>query len=405
MSFLKKTIKFGSGVILAQLITAASIPLLSRLYKPEEFSLFGMYFSIAAILMVFVTLKLENTLPKEKNIEDKIPIILNVGYLTFVPLCLFCGFILYIINDEFDSGDIYWSILIVFAAYTFNIFNILNILNIRENKISLSNKARVLRSVFSIVFQIIFIFLKGGLFIGETLGRFLGLVFLSRKKYYYLKLHESMDLIKNQINYIKYVMTASFLNTLGLNLYPIVIMKFYDPILVGKFFFVQKILSAPVTIIAQSISVVMLGDFRKIIQTDKKELIKKLNKITFLFFIASIFLFITIGFLLKYSESFIFGQSWIGIYIYVFILLPFLVGQIAFSPFSQMLVLVGGEKFQVVWDMFRLILVIFSVAYPLLLEIENSFICCLLIYSIANFLLYLIHYIFLIKKIKVYCHE
>ena len=73
MSFLKKAVKFGSGVILAQLITAASIPLLSRIYSPSEFSLFGLYFSIASILMVFVTLKLENILPKEENIEEKIP--------------------------------------------------------------------------------------------------------------------------------------------------------------------------------------------------------------------------------------------------------------------------------------------------------------------------------------------
>ncbi|MBU0436627.1 polysaccharide biosynthesis protein, partial [Acinetobacter baumannii] len=99
-------------------------------------------------------------------------------------------------------------------------------------------------------------------------------------------------------------------------------------------------------------------------------------------------------------EVFVFGKKWEGIYAYVFILIPFLVGQVAFSPFSQMLLLVGGERKQFFWDICRLFLVIFSIFIPLSFNVENAFIISLYIYSIANFIMYLIHYFLLIDAIR-----
>lgn len=400
MNFLEKAIKFGGGVILAQLITAASVPLLSRLYSPEEFSLFGLYFSLSAILVAFVTLKLETLLPKEHDIEKVLPVINTVAIIMFLPLTVITFFTLSLIGGKGSVGNIIWSILIVLAATTFNMFNTINILNVRENKLKLVNIVRMGRSLFSVVFQLLLYWMKGGLFLGEVLGRILGLIFLSKKKYYIVSFVEAKKMIITRLNYIKYVVSASFLNTLGLNLYPIVVLKFYDPILVGKFFFVQKLLSAPVTIFAQSISIALLGDFNKIIKTDKNELIKKIHKISLVFFLGGAILFLILGLILKKYESIIFGENWSGIFIFVFVLLPFLVGQTAFSPFSQLLVLTGGERKQLKWDIIRLILILLSIFLPILWEFNNKFVVSLALYSIFNFFMYLYHYYMVISLIR-----
>lgn len=400
MSFLKKAIKFGGGVILAQLITAASVPLLSRLYSPEEFSLFGLYFSLSAILVAFVTLKLETLLPKEDDIEEILPVINTVAIIMFLPLIAIAFFTLSLIGGKVSVGNIIWSILIVLAATTFNMFNTINILNVRENKLKLVNIVRGGRSFFSVIFQILLCWIKGGLFLGEVLGRILGLIFLSKKKYYIVSFVKAKKMIVTQFNYIKYVVSASFLNALGLNLYPIVVLKFYDPILVGKFFFVQKLLSAPVTIFAQSISIALLGDFNKIIKTDKNELIKKIHKISLVFFLGSLILFLILGLILKKYESIIFGDTWSGIFVFVFVLLPFLVGQTAFSPFSQLLVLTGGERKQLKWDIIRLILILLSIFSPILWGFNNNFIVSLALYSIFNFFMYLYHYYMVVSLIR-----
>ncbi|NAS07487.1 lipopolysaccharide biosynthesis protein [Acinetobacter haemolyticus] len=402
MSFLKKAAKFGSGVILAQLITAASIPLLSRLYSPEDFSFFGMLFSISAILVAFVTLRLETLLPKEEDaeVDHKLNVVINVAYLTFLPLLFSATFLLYFVNNVFKSEDLIWGVFIVLAAITFSLFNTINILNVRRDEMALVNKARVSRSTLSVIFQSTLFNIKGGLFLGEVIARFFGLVFLCKKEYFRFNLKLSIKLIKEKINYIKYVLTSNFFNILGLNIYPIIILKFYDPFLVGKFFFVQKILSAPVTMVAQSVSIALLGDFKKIIKSDKNILVKKMNKISFILFFSSFLVFLVSALFFKYFEVLIFGIKWEGIYQYVFILIPFLVGQVAFSPFSQMLLLVGGEKKQFLWDISRLVLVLLSIFIPLFLNVEDAFTISLYIFSVANFFMYLIHYFILIDAIR-----
>lgn len=404
MNLLKKTIKFGSGVVLAQLITAASIPLLARLYTPEEFSLFGMYFSLASVLLVFVTLKLETILPKEKDISIKLPIINTVSLITFIPLSLVSFSIICLIDNDVSFKNLIFSILVVIAAIVFNFFNAISILNIRQNKINLINRARVSRSFLAVLFQIIFSFMKGGLFLGEFFGRVIGLSILSHKENYNFKFRQAIDLIKEKFNYIQYVVLGGFFNTLGLNLYPIIVLKFYDPILIGKFFFIQKILSSPVTIFAQSISMSLLGDFNKIVEKDKNSLVRKMNKISILLFIFSLIGFLSLAVLLGKWDSYIFGNNWSGISVYVYILTPFLVGQVSFSPFSQLLILFGGEKKQFIWDLVRLLFVLISIFAPFYIDVDNNFEMSLLIYSISNFFMYLLHYLILVNSILRFKH-
>lgn len=405
MSTIKKVVKFGSGIVLAQIITALSIPLLSRIYTPEDFSLFGVYFSIASVLVVFVTLKLETTLPKEEDIASKLPTIISIAWITAIPILFIAFLTLSFLNSQFDIIYLLIASLILFASITFNFFNTINILNVREDQISITNKARILRSSSSVFLQILLMSVKGGLFLGEVFARFIGLMLLSKKRYYKIRIKESLFLIRKKSKYIQYVVTSSFLNSLGLNLYPILILKFYDPILIGKYFFIHKVLSAPVTVMAQSISIVLLGDFKKIIKQDKRKLINKMHKVCALFFILSVLLFIFIGIIFKYFEVFIFGNEWLDIHKFVFILIPLLVGQIAFSPFSQLLILVKGEKKQLVWDIVRMLFIIFSIYFPVFFKVKDPFIYSLLFYSISNFVLYIIHYCLLIKSIQRYTYD
>ncbi|MDE4455140.1 lipopolysaccharide biosynthesis protein [Psychrobacter sp. DAB_AL62B] len=405
MSTIKKVVKFGSGIVLAQIITAFSIPFLSRIYTPEDFSLFGVYFSIASVLVVFVTLKLETTLPKEDDIASKLPTVISVAWITAIPILCIAFLILSFLNSQFDIVYILVAFLILFASITFNFFNTINILNVREDQIGVTNKARILRSSSSVFLQISFMSIKGGLFLGEVFARFIGLISLSRKSYYKIHIRQSLFLIKSKNKYIQYVVTSSFLNSLGLNLYPILILRFYDPILIGKYFFIHKVLSAPVTVMAQSISIVLLGDFKNIIKQDKRKLINKMHKVCALFFILSILLFVFIGIIFKYFEVFIFGDDWLDIHKFVFVLIPLLVGQIAFSPFSQLLILVKGEKKQLLWDIVRMLFITFSIVFPVYFKIDNAFMCSLLFYSISNFVLYIIHYFLLIKSIQRYSYD
>ncbi|WP_180178801.1 lipopolysaccharide biosynthesis protein [Acinetobacter sp. YH01013] len=402
MSFLNKAVKFGGGVILAQLITAVSIPLLTRIYTPENFSKFGLYFSFSLIFVCFVTMKLEMVLVKEVNIYKNLNKLINVAYLTIIPIGFFSYLALSVIEGEFNLFNVLVSILIMLGAFSFAIFDTINITNIRDNNISLSNKARVSRSLTSVLFQVFFNFLpKVGLFLGEIIGRLFGLLILSKKKYYILNIKEGFDFFKENFIYIKYIVFANFINSLGANIYPILVMVFYDPILVGKYFFIHKILAAPISLITQSISISILGDFNKLIKQQKDVLIRNLNKVSLILFFLSSIVFLLFGFFVGFFEEILFGDTWKGSSIFIFLLIPLLVGQSSFSPFSQLLVLLGGEKKQLIWDLSRVILIFSLVIMVNIFDfIEVSFHTLLLIYSILSFIFYIIHYLMIIGQIN-----
>ena len=402
MNFIKKALKFGSGVMLAQLITAASIPLLTRIYTPENFSKFGLYFSISLILVCFVTLKLEILLAKEKNINEDINRVVNVSYIMTIPILLVSFIVICFIEKSFNFYNILIAIFILVGTISFALFDTINIVNLRENNIGLANKARISRSVFSVIFQIIFSFLsKIGLFFGEVVGRFLGLLIISKKNYFVVNLKDGFYFLKNRFNYIKYVVCANFINSVGVNLFPIIIINFYDPILVGKYFFIHKVVGSPISLITQSISISLLGDFNKIIDQKNDLIISKIKKISSILFLLSTGLFVCIGVFFHFFEEMIFGSGWKNISILIFLLIPFLVGQCAFSPFSQLLVLLNGEKKQLIWDISRVIIVFCIVTIPNLIPNDFfDFYKVLFLYSVVGFLLYFIQYFMVLNSIK-----
>ncbi|MFG4474364.1 polysaccharide biosynthesis protein, partial [Acinetobacter baumannii] len=118
---------------------------------------------------------------EDTQVNHKLNIVFNIVYLTFLPLLFISGFLLYFFNNEFKSTDLIWVVFIVFAAITFSLFNTINILNVRRNEMTLVNKARVSRSALSVIFQLALFNVKGGLFLGEVIARFLGLVILCKK--------------------------------------------------------------------------------------------------------------------------------------------------------------------------------------------------------------------------------
>src|SRR5690554_4361739 len=68
------TLMTGTG--LAQAIPIAISPILTRLYTPEEFGMFGMYLAIVAILAVAATGRYELAILLPKNDKDAINILI-----------------------------------------------------------------------------------------------------------------------------------------------------------------------------------------------------------------------------------------------------------------------------------------------------------------------------------------
>ena len=58
-SFAKDVLKLTGGTVVAQAIALGFLPILTRIYSPEDFGILTLYIAISGILVVFATLRFE----------------------------------------------------------------------------------------------------------------------------------------------------------------------------------------------------------------------------------------------------------------------------------------------------------------------------------------------------------
>ncbi len=69
-SFIKNSLSLISGNIVAQSISIATMPLITRLYTPEQFGVFSVIMSIVAVLGPISTLRLNEVIILPDNNEE-----------------------------------------------------------------------------------------------------------------------------------------------------------------------------------------------------------------------------------------------------------------------------------------------------------------------------------------------
>lgn len=71
-AFAKNVMKLGSGNLIAQLISFAAVPVITRIYSPDEFGVFSIYFSVTMILFPVSTLRFNNALMLPENRHEAV---------------------------------------------------------------------------------------------------------------------------------------------------------------------------------------------------------------------------------------------------------------------------------------------------------------------------------------------
>ena len=72
---LKNIITLMTGTTIAQAMPIAISPILTRLYSPEDFGVFGLYMAIASIASVFVSGRYELAIMLPKSDDDALNIV------------------------------------------------------------------------------------------------------------------------------------------------------------------------------------------------------------------------------------------------------------------------------------------------------------------------------------------
>ncbi|MFS0689433.1 lipopolysaccharide biosynthesis protein [Sporosarcina sp. 179-K 8C2 HS] len=364
----KGLISLITGNIGAQLIGILMIPIIARIFSPEDIGQLSLLISILAIINVFSTLKLELALPLEAE-NKKLVNLISASFiiLLFVVIITFIAVHGLLINDLLSYNLVFYLLPLMLLGD--GIYNLVVYFSIRFENYKGIAISKISKSLITSGSQISFGLVKSNslsLILGDILGRILGANRLLVKVVTFIKEHKNEISLRNIASaireYKKFPLLSApsaFLNSSSLQLFPIFIGLFFNNYYLGIYAMGQRILVAPLGFISQAIGQFFLGNATKLVRSNN---IKQLKAI-FMRYLIFLLLFSgsIVSIILIFSEiiiNFFLGNNWIEVNDVIKAISLMVVIQFAVSPLSQILNVLKKQEIQLYWDAFRFTLVI-----------------------------------------------
>lgn len=404
-----------AGTFLSQLIPFLVSPILTRLFTPEQFGEFGLFFSIAMIITVFITGRYEMAimLPKKDSEAFNLVVLsIRIAILISVILLILVFFLKHSVATIFNAPGIEnWLYLLPVSLLAVGVYQALNYWNNRKEKYTRLALSRVMRSVNTSAWSIglgYTLLRKGGLIIGDTIGQLMSTLFLFfrtwREDKAMLKETDKelmWTLAKRYSHFPLYNVPSGLFEKMSGNTPVMFLAYFFNDAIAGFFSFTVRIISAPSAIVARA-----FGDvFRQkaTVQFREKGECRDLFIRTLLQLLAlSIVPFTLFYFFAPQLFSFVFGSKWQIAGEYAAILTPMFFLQFVVSPMSNMFLVAEKQKIDLFLQIFLLIFVIgsFTCGYYVCAEPYMCLILFTFAYSIKYIVELLLSYQFSKGKLK-----
>lgn len=266
-----RALKLGTGTVIAQLISILSIPVITRMYGPQEYGHLTLFLSTAAILIPLATLRIESRLVVTANLEIAGTMLREAFKIAFV----FCVFINALTFIYFFTASSYNFLKCLVSSILFTLVLFAQALGIVFVQVALRVKldgtisqSSVIQNFSTATAQMLFGFWNpvGNLLIsGFIAGRFLGYISLLAevKKLYKFGNKQKQNLVKlyrKQLVLNKSLISASFIDTSILGLPTILIGAKFGLEYAGYIGLSQTLLMVPITLIAGAFGSVIISE-------------------------------------------------------------------------------------------------------------------------------------------------
>lgn len=357
------------------MIAIAASPILTRVYSPENFNIFGLYLGLSAILGAVTTGRYEMAILLPKKDNDAVNVL---GLSILVSMIVSSLIFLFLIIIKFSNKSILehtvlgsFIFLIPLSTLILGIYNSLNYWNNRRKNYNILSSGRIIYSLLVALITIMLgftILINGGLIFGTILGQGLAAIFLIsliiiREKSYLKKINYTKIrlLSKRYFKFPKFLIAGHLMNTSSSQL-PLILFSSYFISPVGGFFLLtQRVISLPISIISSSI-----GDvFRQQASLDYAQnknctelYLSTFRKLVFI----SIIPFVAFYFSAPIFFETVFGESWKKSGEFAQILVPMFFLQFVTSPLSNMFIIAEKQELDLLWQLFLFMSVLLSLS-------------------------------------------
>jgi len=360
-----------TGTTIAQAIPIAISPILTRIYTPEDFGVFALYMSIAAIISVIATGRYEMSimLPKEdedvKSIVKLIMILLSaVTFITF----LIVFFFNHTITNLFENPEISnWLYFLPISIFLIGLYQIYNYLLIREKNFKRLSTNKIIVSTTNASTQLAygFAFSNGfGLLYGNIIGYVISIYFIIKSKvvnkYFTFKDNSINKVAKEYQNFPKYDVPSVLVNVIANQLPLLALGKFFGLGVVGFYSLTYKVLMMPISLLSSTVLDVFkqraTEDYNK--HGNCKDIYVKTFKSLVL---LGILPFTILGIFAPEIFAFVFGEKWKVAGEFAQIMTPMFFLNFIVNPLSYTFFIAQKQRLNLIGQFILLILTIISI--------------------------------------------
>lgn len=415
-------IQLMGGTAIAQLLGAISLPIITRLYSPDEFGLLSVFLSFFSFGVVVLTLRYESALLNSVELSETFKLFYICRFLVFFTSLIVSIGLVVLIHHQVLGFEVlpYWSVIIAFLSFmTFGVFMINRAVLLRFGELTIISKGVVGRTVSNVGSKIVlglFNVSSIGLLFGELLGSITAM-FVTRKarsRFHYQRHLASSEPTHTQ-NYlsvaVKYrrfpllELPSSLINQLTLSLPIVFAADLFGAKAAGILGLSRTLYAIPNTQIGGAIADVFQMELSKCLRHERQpedalRLLFKFSK-----FLASIaFLSLLSGiYLVPTLAGPIFGDSWLEVGYTIALMAPWMASSLVASSLGRALLIFERQDLKLVYDLFSLLIVIFS--YIITTQLNENLLYFVKVLSFGMFGSYIIYYLLIYYVVHRYAGE
>lgn len=387
------------GTILAQAIPIAIIPILTRLFTPEDFGLLALYGACASILGVVATARYEIAIMLPKK-DDDAKALLQVAITISMCFALLLLSVVFLWGKKIalmlgNSAVEPWLYFLPISVFLTGLYQALTYWNNRQKQFKKTSVSRVSHSLAQGVVQVSlgFFSLVGGLIIGQFAGLFSSVLYLLGRGGF--KSITVQQPIKNKLEQMrvyskfpKYGVFGALCDNAAVQMPVFVLTKFYNGATTGMFSLTFRLLNLPSSIISSAINQVLFQKVVEISHTRPHALRLYIVKLFLLLFVAYL---PAVPILFFYGEAlfiFIFGEQWSQAGSFAGYLVIAVAVRFAVSPLSAVLGLEQNIKKGVFWQVLYMVTISITLLAATVLPVEE-FIMVFVAHEVLLYMIYL----------------
>ncbi|WP_280522700.1 lipopolysaccharide biosynthesis protein [Marinococcus halophilus] len=256
-----------SGTVLAQIITVAVTPVLTRLYTPTEFGILALFTSIVVVLTAIMTLRYEMAIVLAED-EEESANVFALSLLITACITIFLFIIVWLLRENIAGwlntpGLAPWLWLVPVNAMLMGLYKSFEFWSTRNKRYKKIAASRVSRAIGVVGGQLSGGFLRfgaGGLVGGQVLGQFLAtstLMYDTLKGQNYRVFKKVNTRLFRPIivkfkDFPMFSSTQALVNAFSQNMAPFLLGVFFGTSVVGFYSLALKLVKMPTNLISES---------------------------------------------------------------------------------------------------------------------------------------------------------